>query len=402
MSIVALPLPSREPGTRIIPRLGALLFVALAGCVLLGAAAVGLTIEVAGLAGAVALAWIAWRWPTQTAIALVVLIPMARFMSFAIYVPTHSSTLLRASQLWKDEVLMVLAARMVQEAFLRHRAPRVHLLDLLIVAFMALTAMYVVYPGIIPGSTYIVRGLAFRQDALYLLAYFVGRGLTLTRRDVRTILVLLVAMSSVIAAVALFEFIAPGLSNRIFDKLGYSAFQSALGTPFETASVRTRDLSTGSLPRASSLFLADLGLAFYQVLLIPVAAALFFAFRQRATQLWAGVFLILMIGTMGLTVARAPLAGGAVGLVLMVLVSRAFIKAAWVALAAAAMLILFLVVSGHSLSLVSDVYSNQDSSAAAHTGYINRSLGLVIAHPLGEGLGNGSHVSVLAKGLGQG
>ena len=166
--------------------------------------------------------------------------------------------------------------------------------------------------------------------------------------------------------------------------------------------MRSRVLSAGALPRASSLFLADLGLAFYQVLLIPVAAALFFAFRGRAQQFWAGLFLLAMIGTMGLTVARAPLVGAAVGLIVLVLLSRSFIKGAWVAVGVGAMLVVFLVVSGYSFGVFSQLYSNQDSSAEAHTGYINRSLSLVSSHPLGEGLGNGSHVSVLAKGLGEG
>ena len=141
-------------------------------------------IYVSALAGAVVLAWIAWRWPTQTAIALVVLVPMARLISFGVYIPTHSSTLLRGTQLWKDEVIIVLTARMVHGAFLRHALPRVHFLDVLIIGFMALTGLYIFYPGIISGSTYFVRALAFRQDALYLLVYFIGRGITLERRHV--------------------------------------------------------------------------------------------------------------------------------------------------------------------------------------------------------------------------
>ncbi len=385
-----------------LPPLAVLVVVALAMVVLFGAAMLGLAVYVSGLAGAVLLAWVAWRWPTQTAIALVVLIPLARFISFAVFVPTHSTTLLRASQLWKDEAIVVLAGRMLHGAFLRHQLPRVHFIDLLIVAFVALSAMYVFYPGVIDGSTYLVRALAFRQDALYLLVYFIGRGITLRRRDVRMMLIALICLSVAIAVVAVFQFVAPGLNNRIFVKLGYPAFETAIGTPFETASVRSRLLSSGTLPRASSLFLADLGLAFYQVLLIPIAASLFFAFRGRVQQVLAGLFLLAMIGTMGLTVARAPLIGAVSGLVLLIFISRSFIKGAWATLGVVAMVLALLVASGYSFGVFRELYSGTDSSAAAHTGYIDRSLALVTAHPLGEGLGNGSHVSVLAKGLGQG
>lgn len=138
------------------------------------------------------------------------------------------------------------------------------------------------------------------------------------------------------------------------------------------------------------------------MLLIPLAAALFFSFRRRASQFWSGLFLLAMVGTMGMTIARAPLAGAVVASVVLVVLSRSFIKAAWVTVGVVAMLLLFLVVTGYSLGLLGEVFSTQDSSAAAHTGYIASSLRVVWAQPLGEGLGNGSHVSILASGLGQG
>ncbi len=403
MSIGEFPLAGGRalPGRTFAP-LRVLALVCLAMIVLFAVVAAGMAIPVAALCGAVIIAWIVWQWPTPTAISLVVLITLARFISFASFAATHSTWVLRGSQLWKDEVIVVLTLRLVHEAFLRRALPRLHFLDLLVGAFIALAGLYIFYPGTIAGSSYLVRALAFRQDALYLLAYFVGRGLPLRRNDLRLMLRLLIGLSLVISAVALFQFLAPNLSNRIFERLGYSAFTSALGTPFEQQSVRSRDLSVGQLPRASSLFLADLGLAFYLVLLIPLAAALFFSFRRRSSQFWSGLFLLVMVGTMGMTIARAPLAGALAATIALVLLSRSFIKAAWVTVGLVAMLLLFLVVTGYSLGLLGEVFSTQDSSAAAHTGYISSSLRIVWAEPLGEGLGNGSHVSILASGLGQG
>lgn len=388
--------------SRSLPPLAVLGLVAVAVLVLFAAVAAGMAIPLTALVCAALIAWVAWQAPTPTVLALVVLITLARFISFVAFAGTHSSVILKASQLWKDEVLVVLVVRMAHEAFLRRALPRVHYLDVLLVFFIALPVLYVFYPGTVEGSSYFIRLLALRQDALYLLAYFVGRGVTLRREHVRAMLVALIALSLVITAVALFQFIAPGTSNRIFEKLGYSAFTAAVGTPHEVQFVRSRITSDGNLPRASSLFLADLGLAFYQVLLIPLAAALFFCFRKRWQQTWAGVFLLAMIGTMGLTIARAPLIGAAAGMVALVIISRSFIKTAWAAFGMVVMVLLFLVVSGYSLGVFKDLFSGQDSSAIAHTTYINNSLGLIWAHPFGEGLGNGSHVSILANGLGEG
>ncbi len=375
--------------------------VAFGGVVLFGSVVAGMSVLLLALAFAAVLAWIAWQWPTRTVIALVVLITLARFISFAAFAATHSTPVLRASQLWKDEIIVVLAVRMVHELFLQRRAPRVHFLDILVLSFIALVVGYSLYPGSVGGSTPFVRALAVRQDALYLLAYFVGRGLTLTRDDVRLILKVLIALSIVIAGVAVVQFAAPNLSNGVLNMLGYQDFTAAIGTPHEVEFVRSRILGSGELPRASSLFLADLGLAFYQVLLVPVAAALFFSVRGRS-QVWAGAFLLLMIGTLGMTIARAPLAGAAMGLLVLVLVSRSFAKATWLSWGVAAMALGFLIVSGASFGVFRELFSGEEASASAHTRLITDSVEIIRARPWGLGLGNGSHVSITANGLGEG
>jgi hypothetical protein len=331
-----------------------------------------------------------------------VLITLARFFSFAAFAATHSNGVLRASQLWKDEIIVVLVVRMIHEQFLQHRWPRLHVLDIAVAAFMVLVAIYFFYPGSTEGSSIFIRALAVRQDALYLLAYFVGRSVLLSRDNVRAMLRALIALSIIITAIAVLEFMAPDLSNGVLNRLGYQEFTTAIGTPHEVELVRSRILPSGNVPRASSLFLADLGLAFYEVLMIPLAAALFFSLRKRFDQLWAGVFLITAIGTIGLTMTRAPIVGAAMGLVVLAIVSRSFIKTAWLTMGVLAMSLLFLVLSGLSPQVFSELLSGDEGSATAHARLISNSLHLVWSQPWGLGLGNGSHVSILATGLGAG
>jgi hypothetical protein len=370
--------------------------------VLFGSIFAGTFLMLAALCGGAALALVTWQWPTKTVIVLVVLIPLARFMSFVAFAMTHSNGVLRASQLWKDEVIVILAVRMIHEQFVQRRSPRLHLLDVVVGAFMLLVALYFLYPGSVAGSSIFIRALALRQDALYLLAYFVGRSVIVSRDNVRTMLQALIVLSVVVSVVAVFEFIAPRLSNGVLDRLGYQQFTAAVGTPNETQLVRSRILPSGDVPRASSLFLADLGLAFYQVLLIPLAGALFFSLRRRLDQLWAGAFVIGMIGTIGLTLARAPVVGAAIGLLVLVIVTHSFVKTAWLTLGVAAAGLVFLVFSGLSFHVFSDLLSSNEASASAHARLISNSLHLVWSHPWGLGLGNGSHVSMLAAGLGEG
>jgi hypothetical protein len=349
-----------------------------------------------GLFVAAAICYCAWRWPLQTVIALMVFLPLSRFISFGAFAVTDSGLVLRASQLWKDAVLVVLVLRLTHDSFTRGKVPHLYLIDLLVFFYIVLTAVYVLYPGDGEGSTYNVRFLAFRQDAFYLLAFFVGRGLTFERRHLRQMLLALAAVSFVIAVVAVWQFAMPNFSNAVFQKLGYARFTEAVGTPHETELVRSRIVGGGEIPRASSLFLADLGLAFFQVMMIPLAAGIFFCVRSTgARALASGLFLVLMIGTMGLTVTRAPIVAAGIVLLLMIIVSRSFIRASWVGAAVVALMLAFLLVSGFGMGSLNELFSTEESSALAHTELIQESTEIIGQNPLGLGLGNGSHVAVL-------
>lgn len=369
--------------------LGALVIIYLA-------ASLGLFLYLAALAGAGVLAWAVWRWPMQTIILLVFLLPVSRFMSMLSFTFTDSDAILRLSQLWKDLVLVVLVMRMTHGAFQRRRAPRLLFLDILIGAFIVLTLLYTIYPGKVVDSPFIVRVLAFRQDGFYLLAYFVGRSLPLEARHLRFMLWSLIAVSLIMAVVAIVQWIMPIQMNALFDKLGYNEFTQAVGTPHEIELVRTRVFNEGELPRASSLFLADLGLAFFQLLTIPVAAALFFCSKNRPVQFLAGFFLLAMIGTLGLTITRAAIIAAVIALALMVVFSNSYLRASWTAVGVICMGILFVVVSGFTGAAFADLFSGEEASALAHTDLIESSSRLIAENPLGLGLGNGSHVSILA------
>jgi hypothetical protein len=114
------------------------------------------------------------------------------------------------------------------------------------------------------------------------------------------------------------------------------------------------------------------------------------------------MFTLTMIGTMGLTIARAPIVGAGIALLLLAVVSRSFIKTAWIAAGVGVMALVFLVFSGVSFDSLHELVASDEGSATAHARLISNSLHLVWSHPWGLGLGNGSHVSILASGLGEG
>ncbi len=345
------------------------------------------------VAGAIALA--AYRWPTGATLAMLVIVPMSRSVSFVAFATSRSALVLHASQLLKDELLIAVLLGVLNLAFLRRRWPRVHLIDLAVAAYLAVTLVYVAYPGVDHSSgSVFARFLAWRQDGFYVLAYFVGRGITLRRADLTRALGIAGTMSVAVAVFAVFEFAAPGLSNGLLNKLGFSGFMAAIGTPHEVLAVRSRGIGAADLARASSFFFADLGLAYYQLVVIPVAAGLFVFSRGRLHRRAAHAgFVLLMIGVLGLTVTRSAIAVAGLGLVVVLLLRPSYLHAAAILLGAGALLLAFMLVEGIRPDGLLALGSLNEGSAQSHLALLHEALATLQQFPGGLGLGNGSHVA---------
>jgi hypothetical protein len=217
----------------------------------------------------------------------------------------------------KDELIVVLLIAVANQAFTRRRAPKLYLFDIIMVAYLCVAVLYLFYPGESGSSTNLLaKVLAWRQDALYFMAYFIGRGMDLNRRTLQTMLKVLVGLSVVLALVAVAQTAMPSLSNAAFNWLGFSKFMAVIGAPHETLVVRSRGIAGADFSRSSSLFLADLGLAFFQVLIIPFAAALFFLARGRREQIGYGVFAVMMVAVLATTITRSAIVAAVVGMAL--------------------------------------------------------------------------------------
>ncbi len=366
---------------------GVLPLVALgfSGLLLLAAATGGGLVPAMGLLVAGLIAWAAWRWPVGAAVTLAALVPVHRFLMFLLFSLHGSTMLLRATQLWDDAFVAVLLIRVVHDAFLRRQAPQLRYLDLLILSFVGLTALYIFYPGTVPGTTLFGRLTGFRLDAYFLLAYFVGRGLTLKPHHVRWLLLALIPSGLAVAGVAVWQWVAPDQSTTFFQRLGFEEFLQAVGGTGDVV-VRSRELASMEISRASSLLMSDLALSFYQTLTIPFAAALLFSLRKPAHQVAAGLFLLTMVGVVVLTVTRSAILASVVALVVVTLWGRGYAKMLVVTVGLAAVGLAFLLVSGLSGDSFQELLSLDEPSARAHVGAIERSLEIVKHEPLGRGL----------------
>ncbi len=319
--------PGADPGLpwRVLKILAVAGLIGFAALFIFAVSDLGFAAPLLGLCVAVVLAYAAFCWPTQTVVSTLLLVPLSRFISLLVFAATGSAWAVRASQLVKDELILVLLIAVANQAFTRRKAPTLYLFDLAIGAYTLFAVAYLFYPG--EGTNLLGKVLALRQDALYFLAYFIGRGMTLNRHTFMVMLRILVGLCVVLAIVALLQSGFPNLSNAAFNSLGFSKFMAVIGSPHEKLVVRSRGIAGADFSRSSSLFLADLGLAFFQVLVIPFAAALYFTAKKRREQLGSGAFLVLMIVVLGTTITRsASLAAGA-GLIFVVVRTSGYARA---------------------------------------------------------------------------
>lgn len=365
-----------------------LLAFALPTIVIGGVVASGYTIEAAMVIAATCAGYVVWRWTVPACIFLVGFTSVNRFLIFIMFSATDSHTLLRGTQLWKDAIIGVALLRVLHEACIRRKAPQIYFLDLLVVMFLLLNAAYVLYPGTLADNNLEGRVLGFRLDAYFLLAYFAGRGLSLEARHVRWFVLALVPGSIVVAAVASVQWFFPDASNRWWNNLGFQDFVVAVNGSSNIA-VRTRDLAGLSIPRSSSLLMGDLALSFYQLLLVPIAAALYFAKGRQGLRLPALAFLLLMLGTLAMSGARSAMLAAPFVLALLafwtVSYGKAFVAAGAVAVLGVAAIVFYN--GGIDRQWFDALLSPGEGSTVAHASAVHNSLKIIEEEPFGRGLG---------------
>lgn len=372
----------------------AVLLVGFASLVLLAIGMTSAFLPVLALCVVAGIALAVMAWPVQAVLATLVIVPLSRFISLLVFAASGSSLALRASQLVKDEILLVLLLAVTNLAFRNRTVPRLRYLDLLLGAYVAIALLYVLYPGPDGNDISLVgKVLALRQDVLWLLAYFVGRGIPLTRKTARQMVQVLAGLSALLGVIAVAQWMFPSFSNRVFNHLDFQRFMDTIGAGHEDFAVRSRGIAGVDLPRSSSLFLADLGLAFYQVLIIPFAAALYFYARGRVAVIGYGALLLLMVGALGMTITRTAVAVGLLGLAFVVLRTSSYARAAALCGIAAALGLAVVAYRGFDGMTLAALTSMREGSAMGHLALMEKAFELIQANPLGLGLGNGSHVA---------
>jgi hypothetical protein len=343
---------------------------------------------------------VVWRHPAWTAVMLVALVPVNRFLILLVFHYGHSSALTSLAQLWKDLLIAILTFRTLDDLILRRRQ-KIHYVDVLIAALVALSLLYLIYPGPTGQIDFLERVIGFRADTWFLFAYFVGRGIVLQRRHVRALLTWLIPGTVIVDVVACIQFAVPNWFNDFFNRLGFSAFISTQSSYGDADVIRLRGIpGAADLPRASSLLLGDLALSFFSVLAICVGAALLLTATTSKARWGYGAFTAFAFAGMTLTLTRSALIAATVMLLFMGIVTWRWrlIGPLLVALVIAALLAM---ASGIiPTSAVSALANPHEASIQAHGGAIESSLTLLQHNPFGLGLGTTGTIGQRIYGTG--
>lgn len=307
--------------------------------------------------------------------------------------------IVRALAAWKEALVAacVLAAivHVVQgRGRITARGLTVTWVDGAVASLVLIAVGHVVVAGPWLGSSLsgIGTAYAFRDVALFLFLYFVGRA---TGRDVAdndATLSRLFAIGIVTAALGVLEYIfvppellaAIGTSRYFSEFLNAGAFTSgnALGLPDNYV-----DLIGGHLVRrAGSTYLASTGLAAAQVVSIAAASVLLFR-RDRPARAWRTIgYIIVWVGLL-LSITRMSIVAS---------LAETLIVAFWyrrrgVALGVAASIV-GAVIAATALvpgfgAFVWETLTFQSASSVTHVTAWTNAFDIALRHPLGAGLG---------------
>ncbi len=242
---------------------------------------------------------------------------------------------------WKEALL---AAALVGVIAARRRLPVERLaVDWLALAYGALIVLYALIPQSALGGGATHKGVLYglRHDLVPVGAYFLGRGLELTEREVRRLGQTIVATAAGVAAFGLVDVYAiplswwrrSGAAGWFEHQLGF-AYQGLSGLPenfvYNTGNERP-------LRRLVSTFLSPLATSYLLVVALIFCAAWWARRRPRGISLlvWCGAVALLLAGLLW-THSRSSYLALALGLGLYALAVRARRRSDRLELAAAA------------------------------------------------------------------
>jgi hypothetical protein len=272
----------------------------------------------------VAAACVVWRRPVLALYAWIVGLAAHNAVMAALYGAGVRGNSLTAIQAWKEILLAVALGRVGLDALRARRlAFRIHVADVLALAFGLIVCVYAVLPqhwlgGLADRSAV---GLALKHDLVPVGAYFLGRSVLLRRAEVVPLVWTLVGVAAGVAALGLLDdFLIPISWWR--DSAVVDYFHKQLGYDYHGTGRLPENFiyNTGSedhfLRRLVSTFLGPLASAYMFVVALLLGAAFL-----RRLRVLVPLSALIAAGLL-FTFSRSSLLALAAGLVVLAVIAR--------------------------------------------------------------------------------
>jgi len=356
-----------------------------------------------------------------------VLVAGMAFHNFILMVLLRLDTpavMVRVIQLWKEGILLLLAAMVAERAWRASRSgklPQLSPIDWVAGAFTLLLLVYLVMPArILHGEAGLARRLVeFRQLFQIPLLYLYGRVFWPARReDLTWAFRLILGAAGVVGLFGIVElFFIPTTTwlswgvTQLSDWLHY-----AYNGPQHIPDYFFQTTSNGLLLRRMvSTYVSPLGIAYTGLLIVPLAVTLYDARRSGLKPWFRGAALALLIAAILLSVTRLAVGLLAVEMVLLLLLLRR--RWLWIGVPVVAVLALTVLFEyvhfgplltidlkpvGNRPAVVTVVGgSASDPSVRGHVATLKTDIVYAIKHPLGTGLGSSIHQFGTSGGRGE-
>jgi hypothetical protein len=340
-----------------------------------------------------ALVWLALR-PRIALVSMLVYVPLQRPLLAYLYASGVPAPAVRYLGFYKELVVgsLILAALQAHR-----RSPRPwRRADALAATFVALAAVLVVVPAVLPGvlgnQPLFVLVAAFRLNCLFLIAFLACRRLSWTAEDLQALSKAAVVTALAMAAAVLWQAQdSVGFENFTVRTLQLPAYLRDVSGVTDTttlSSVHNVVTSSGDI-RAGGWLYDPLSLGFFMVL--PVALAFRNLARRRSTPV-AWVVAGLVGVTLVLTLTRSSVVAAVLSVLLLLLAAGRYRLGGRTKLLVATLLAVLVVAPfvGQSslLARIDSAVQGKDVSAAEHASSSTRALEQLVAHPAGRGLGS--------------
>lgn len=337
-----------------------------------------------------------WLWPLIGLASLILIGAIHPFVMMLLFNFTGPGPVIRLVQSWKEFVVLIVLGKVLEQTLGRRRSVRLNPLDVLAAIFLVYGSLYLFYPGTpeTEDASILTKVFGLRADAFFLLAYFIGRGFLISEKKLRVLVVSFLAISFVIAVIAPIQFLAPGVTNDLFNRLGFDEYlEFQRGDTGVAYAVRQNEIPGLLIPRAPSLLLSDLALAFYMLLAVPIAGGMLIVFRHFFSRLMLNIMTLASIAATVLTVTRTTIFALVPLLLVLFFRPRGFILGMLLALELTVSGMIGAYSAGVSAGDIQQIFFAQDASVQGHMDALEDSLQIMKEAPFGRGLGTSGQVA---------